>query len=238
MNTCTNCGAANTPEAFSCGNCGAALRGHALTGEVTDAKQMGRLAPIGAGAEKKSSFDFSIIGVNLIKYGIVVVILAAAAWYFFMYSTPERTVKKFVAAGQKGDLAAMVSCLTLQSQPLIPTAEAAQFATTQAQKDSKIEVKLETLTVTGDTATASVTVTVKTEGAEPKSAPPQNYMFRKEGGQWKIDLHAMAVAQIRQITQANPSAAAAMRPFLLKAMGGNATAVNAWAAVFKEATGY
>lgn len=244
MNTCTNCGASNTPEAFSCGNCGGTLRGAAktLTGDKTNAQTMGRLAPVGAKGEKKSSIDLSVIGAAAIKYLVIVAILGAAAWWFFVRSTPETAVNKLMTAATKSDLPGLMNCVTTDSRALIPNIEMAKFFVRPPQGDNE-EIKVDNVVINGDTATASVSVAPKAQGDSSTSknaAPPPGvpFSFRKEAGKWRTDLRSMAVGQIRQGAQANPTAMANMRTMVIKGMAGNPTAVNAWAAVFKEATGY
>lgn len=241
MNTCTKCGAANTPEAFSCGNCGAPLRGHALsnTGDNMNTQAMGRLAPVGSKSEKASSFDFSVIGAKLIQIAVGLAIVGALLWFFLLRTSPEIAADKMIQGAIKGDINAVTAAITTDSAALLPKTDTnAVKSMASVQGDGEMVVKVTEVQINGDTATANVSVAPKADTSSSSSAAPtQPFQFRKENGKWKVNLRGMIVEQFRRLAQANPGMMAVVRTQIASKMGGDSTTTTAWNGVFKEAMG-
>jgi len=138
-------------------------------------------------APKKSGGGKSILTVIIVL--VVIAALAGAGWYVFLRSTPEKTVKQFLQAAEKGDSEAITKLLTERSKgqgfeeygkDMIPVEKQ------EGEKEPPYTIgKAE---ITGNTAIVPVTTKIEDKmaaaifGGELKVS----LALMKEAGRWKI----------------------------------------------------
>jgi hypothetical protein len=120
---------------------------------------------------------------------LIIAVLAGAAWYVFLRSTPEKTVKQFLQASEKGDKEAVVNLLSEKSK-----ADGDSFARDinpmEGAKggEKKPAYKIGPATITGTEAIVPVIFEVPKEQAAMMGSEFSLPMcLVKEGMQWKID---------------------------------------------------
>lgn len=137
---------------------------------------------------------------------VVVVLGAVAAWWIFLRSTPERTVRDYLAACKAGNEQAAKACLSAASVKELDSLGKAMPAELSALMGS---VKLATSLVIppmfdleaevgkAEVKGGSATVPVKLKPKDPNNkmmqmltARPRTVKCVREGGKWKLDFAA------------------------------------------------
>ena len=133
---------------------------------------------------------------------VVVVALGASAYLFLLRPGPEQVVRRYFLAVDSGDVDALRATLTAESAARIPPGAKLRKPTATEQPSPDIGKAR----VQGDQAV----VPVKTKGPVLPGMPmgageaSEDFVTRKENGQWKVDLLATLQGLLQGLRQAPP----------------------------------
>lgn len=131
-----------------------------------------------------------VLGVVL--FIIVVAAAGAACWYFFVRSTPEKTVRQFMAASDANDVEAIKPLLSSRSREAMSRMESLISKHSKASngKGPKTDYKLGETKIDGDRAAVPMTITLP-KGASKLMGMSEltiEWGLVKENGKWVIDM--------------------------------------------------
>jgi len=128
---------------------------------------------------------------------LVVVVGAAAGWWFLLRSTPEQTVKAYVAAMEEGDEEGILALMTDETAKLMTQLKQqaeAQFGPMPEatpgmgpQMGEGIE-SIGKANIKGNAATVAIKTKPMKIGDMEMPGFEQEIKLAKEGGKWKIDM--------------------------------------------------
>ena len=123
---------------------------------------------------------------------IVVAVAAAAGWYFFLRSTPEKTVKQFMAAGEANDIEAIKPLVSSKSREAISLMAGMMPKGLQGSKEGKpgADYEMGPAKMDGGKATVPVTFAAPEKLAQMTGNKGLTvyYVLIKEKGKWVIDI--------------------------------------------------
>jgi hypothetical protein len=149
---------------------------------------------------KKSGGGGGSKSILIVIIVLAVVALAGAGWYIFLRSTPEKTVKQFMQAREKGDAETVVKLLSEKSKVDSKSfTEGINQAAGQEKAKSSV-YKIGSATITGTDATVPVSFEMsKEQAAIMGSEFTLPFCLVKEGMQWKVDSKKTEDAMMAEI---------------------------------------
>ena len=152
------------------------------------------------------------IGEILSEYFIYIVALVGlvllANWYFRIHlKSPQTALLSFLGAVKSGNVDRQFDLISSSTKAQFPTKRDYDRKNPMAHGLSGrlAEYTVTKMTDTGDKAEADVTLSIRKEGQELYQAGADafkdNYVLKKEGGEWKIALDASTLQSVNAASQ-------------------------------------
>ncbi len=141
---------------------------------------------------KRFSSGMAGRALGVVLFIIVVAAAAAAGWYFFVRSTPEKTVRQFMAASDANDVEAIKPLLSSRSREAMSRMESLLPKDSNAAKEKgpQTDYKLGKAKINGDKATVPMRVKLPERASKLMSTAELTITWGlvKEKGKWVIDM--------------------------------------------------
>jgi len=138
---------------------------------------------------KRFSSGMAGRALGVVLFIIVVAAAAAAGWYFFVRSTPEKTVRQFMAASDANDVEAIKPLLSSRSREAMSRMESL-LPQGAKEKGPQTDYELGKARINGDKATVPMIVKLPEKASKLMSMAELTITWGlvKENGKWVIDM--------------------------------------------------